>query len=309
MPKAPSNLNRRSRLRSLVRRECGTSPPRGYCRPEVLLITTLAAAVCLWRVDLLAQSTGGGRVQFDDPMASLSSEDDLDEIIRQGFKINHLELIVHRCAMGANRIDKAYRRRKEQMESLHLLWGAYMYPDKETKPETASTSGINQARHFLKTVLKHRRSDSLDHVVLSLSWFWRDEREIAPSPTTIVSICQEIHRLTGTWPLLFVDIDLLEALVERNELTVEQKATLGNCDLWLSVVHSEHSFPVLLPAGSPWPTWTFCLYTAADDPMTKNAASDTIVPDLSYFAPGRGKPLQDWYSAHSWNYVSKAPIE
>src|SRR5438270_8272512 len=91
---------------------------------------------------------------FDDPVATLSENDNLDEMIRGGYRFDNIELVVHRATMGAIKTDKAYGRRKQQMQELKTLWGAYMFVRAEDPNHVQNA--LAQAMHFLTEVSKYK---------------------------------------------------------------------------------------------------------------------------------------------------------
>jgi hypothetical protein len=251
---------------------------------------------------------------FDDPVATLSENDNLEEMIRGGYRFDNIELVVHRATMGAIKTDKAYARRKQQMQKLKMLWGAFMFVRAEDPDHVQNASA--QAMHFLSEISKYK-ADVHDRVVLSVNWFRYPNGKTYAPPKLTADICQIIHEKTGTWPLVFVDIDLLNELLDGGtdddgeyippQFNAEITALLSNCPLWLSFIETEQKFPPQLLPNSPWKDWVFCFYSSADFPKYAKRLPDGSVElvDLSYFKHRRGDELESWYSAHSWDYVKR----
>jgi hypothetical protein len=257
------------------------------------------------------------RTGFDDPAATMSDNDNLDAMIREGYRFDNIEMVVHRCTMGSWDSDQAYGRRKQQMQTLNMLWGAFMFvrEDELNRGQDAQ----RQADHFLDRVTKQRGPTKADRVVLSVNWFRYAHDKKYATPALVSAICEKLHDETGLWPVVFVDIDLLNELLvgatdDDGEYTPPQfneriTSILANCPLWLSFVETDQKFPPQFLPGSPWNDWDFCFYSSADFPKyAKRLPDGSVVPaDLSYFKGGRGAPLENWYEAHSWNYERKRP--
>jgi hypothetical protein len=249
---------------------------------------------------------------YDDPVASLSRYDRLDRILNSNFPFEHVELVFHACTYGAASADSQYKRHKAQLSHLHLLWGAYGFAhDERERKDGKPESPERQAAFFVRNVQESQSED--DHLVLlSINWSWYKKDYKAITPRGVAIFCAEVHRLTGVWPVLFVDIDLLKSVLQdpsREPWTSEERVALSKCPLWLGYLDTDEPFPPVLPKNSPWESWTFCLHSSSDYPATVDAEwrQGSLPPDLSWFNGSRGAVLKDWYESHSWDYKVRGP--
>lgn len=267
-----------------------------WCTLVVLLATLFS----------VADGRGAEPAEYPPAIASLSSNDNLDDFIRRGYDFDGIEIAMHRCTRPPDRLDPDYSERKKKLQHLKIRWGAFAFIGASKR----YGSGTAQGRHLVETIWANRSSDAADKVLVSVNWLkYGKQKHRYAEPDTVVNMCKEVHRLIGRWPMLLVEIDLLQRLLERQEIKPDHAEVLRQCELWIGTLGTQTQSAPVLPHGSPWDHWVFWLHSSEDFPPEEPQPRKERgpVPDLSAFFQPR-ETIPDWYDAHAWNHELAIPL-
>jgi lysozyme len=203
--------------------------------------------------------------------------------------------VIHEATYPRFDRDAFYGTRQTAASRAGLLWGAYHFGD--------ATDPIKQAEHFLRVVQSNWRGPDLHPggVLLVLDF---EKNGHYPGGTMrvdqAVTFVERIRQRTGKYPGVYGSENRLRAVL--NTATSAQRATLGNCWLWIANYHKEPQ------VSSPWNRWRLWQYTGDGkcDLSPRSAYPKGVAnvrkAERNIFR-GSDAALQAFWEDHAWQPV------
>lgn len=176
--------------------------------------------------------------------------------------------VIHKATQGRTYVDPNYEERRDEAESVGLLWGAYHFG-------VGGLSGIQQADHFLNTV------DNFTNVLLVL--------DIEPNGKNTMSLGQAEEFVLHTvdrahrYPLIYGSSYFLSEYIAQSSI-------LKKCKLW--VAHYTMNESPRLPRGSS--SWLFWQYTDGSRGGTPRTVNGIGPCDRDRFNGDEEELLNKW---------------
>jgi lysozyme len=158
--------------------------------------------------------------------------------------------VIHEATYPPSVRDASYSSRQTAATRAGLLWGAYHFAN--------ASDPVRQAEHFLNTVASTWRGPSAQPsgVLLVLDF---EKNGHYPGGTMRVDqaarFVERIKQRTGKYPGLYGSDYRLRAVLNAPGVSRADKASLGNCWLWIANYHHTPT------ANSPWSHWRLWQYT------------------------------------------------
>lgn len=157
---------------------------------------------------------------------------------------NGVTAIIHKASQGLTFKDDKYIERKQQAHDAGLLWGAYHFGN--------CKDAVTQANTFLQFAAP------TDNDVIVLDWEPVDG-DPSPNDMTYNGACdfvEEVHRLTGRYPMLYGSNFLFEKIPTHGD------SVLAKCPLWLAAYNSNPTIPY------SWKNYTLWQFTGDGTPAS-----------------------------------------
>jgi lysozyme len=202
--------------------------------------------------------------------------------------------VIHEATYPRFDRDSYYGTRQTAATRAGLLWGAYHFGD--------ATDPIKQAEHFLKVVGSNWRGPSAQPsgVLLVLDF---EKNGHYPGGTMradqAASFVERIKQRTGKYPGVYGSENRLRAVLNAPGVSRADKASLGNCWLWIANYHYQ---PM---ASSPWSNWRLWQYTGDGKCDLRPRSSYPIrVANIARaernIFRGSNETLAAWWEEHAW---------
>jgi lysozyme len=202
--------------------------------------------------------------------------------------------VIHEATYPPRVRDAYYGPRQTAATRAGLLWGAYHFAN--------ASDPIRQADHFLGVVASEYSGPDLqpNGVLLVLDF---EKNGHYPGGTMTVSqaarFVERIKQRTGKYPGLYGSDYRLRAVLNAPGVNREDKATVGNCWLWIA---NYHHVPT---ASSPWSNWRLWQYTGDGvcDLRPRSAypirVANIAKAERNIFR-GSNQALAAWWQEHAW---------
>jgi len=219
---------------------------------------------------------------------------DLMKIDFEAMKREGIVGVIHEATYPPSVRDAYYSTRQNAATRAGLLWGAYHFGN--------ASDPLRQAEHFLNTVASSFRGPSTQPsgVLLVLDF---EKNGHYPGGSMRVDqaarFAERIKQRTGKYPGLYGSEYRLRSMLNAPGVNRADKATLGNCWLWIANYHHQ---PVV---SSPWSNWRLWQYTGDGicDLRPRSAYPIRVanIPraERNMFR-GSNESLVAWWQEHAW---------
>lgn len=219
---------------------------------------------------------------------------DLMRVDFEGMKREGIVGVIHEASYPRFVRDAYYGKRQDAATRAGLLWGAYHFGD--------ATDPIRQAEHFLQIVASNWRGPAIQPagVLLVLDF---EKNGHYPGGTMRVDqaakFVERIKQRTGKYPGVYGSEYRLRSVLNAPGVNRADKATLGNCWLWIANYHHTPA------ASSPWSNWRMWQYTG--DGVCDLRPRSTYPIRVANIAKaernifrGSNETLAAWWQEHAW---------
>jgi lysozyme len=219
---------------------------------------------------------------------------DLMRVDFEAMKREGIVAVIHESSYPRFARDSYYGTRQTAAARAGLLWGAYHFGD--------ATDPIRQAEHFLSVVGSNWRGPAIQPSGVLLVLDFEKNGHYPGGSMRVDQAARFVERIkqrTGKYPGIYGSEYRLRSMLNASNVSRADKATLGNCWLWIANYHYQPAVP------SPWSNWRLWQYTGDGKcDLRPRSAYPIRVANIARaernMFRGSNESLVAWWQEHAW---------